>query len=189
MKGSRMPSEWALVSGIPVIPVYLEPNGPVANRMKRLGSQNQLAGQTMFEARRLHGMSESERTRGSGSSLRHASMQRGTGEGAPWIPFGAKATGSVLTADVAGSHLQRGRLGKLSSAALIGCLVFAGIGLVIYVLPVLLYVLAGDGSLRNFGDFANVFTVPAIVSLWLGLACLVFSVVGYFVVLFKKGRC
>lgn len=116
-------------------------------------------------------------------------MPRGTGEGAPWIPFGAKATGSVLTADAAGLHLQRGRLGKLSSAALIGCLVFAGLGLVIYVLPVLLYMLAGDGSLRNFGDFANVFTVPAIVSLWLGLACLVFSVVGYFVVLFKKGRC
>lgn len=134
-------------------------------------------------------MSESERTCGSGSSLSRASKQRGNGVDSPWIPFGANATGSVLTSDVAGSEFPACRLGKLSSAALIGCPVFAGLGLVIYILPVLLFMLAGEVSLRNFGDFANVFTVPAIVSLWLGLACLVFSVVGYFVVLFKKGRC
>lgn len=71
---------------------------------------------------------------------------------------------------------------------LIGCPVFAGLGLVIYGLPVLLFMLSGGGSMSSFGSFANAFSIPAIVSLLLGLVCLFFAAIGYFVVLFKTSR-
>lgn len=93
----------------------------------------------------------------------------------------AKTAARNPSANVSARHLS-----KLSFAALVGCPVFAGVGLVIYVLPVLLFILAGGGNLQTFGNFANAFTVPAVCALVLGFACLLLAAIGYFVVNFRR---
>lgn len=94
-----------------------------------------------------------------------------------------RAGGSNLSGSPA--PVQSDRFKRLSDAALLGFPVFLGVGLVIYVLPVLLVMLAGGGSIRTFGTFANAFTLPAIGSVVLGLSSLTFAAAGYLVALLK----
>lgn len=76
-------------------------------------------------------------------------------------------------------------LGKLSFIALVACPAFIALGLLIYVLPVLLFMFSGGGSMNSFGEMAEGFTAPALISAGIGLGCLALSALGYFAVLFK----
>ncbi|MFJ6417350.1 hypothetical protein [Paeniglutamicibacter sp. NPDC091659] len=99
-----------------------------------------------------------------------------------------RAGSSVLHAPStdAATHVPASHLSKLSFVALVACPVFAVVGLIIYGLPVLLFMVAGSGSLMAFGSCANAFTVPAVCALALGFVCLLFAAVGYFVVFFNR---
>lgn len=115
-----------------------------------------------------------------------ASGPTGLANESTWTPSGSADPDSAAACTIGNGSLSACRLGRVSYAALIGFLVFVGLGLVIYVLPVLLFMLAGGGNMRDFGDFASMFTVPAFVAVLLALASLLFAVTGYFVVLFRK---
>lgn len=80
---------------------------------------------------------------------------------------------------------SRCKLGKLSFALLIACPALVALGLVIYVLPVVLFMFSGGGSMNSFGELAQGFTIPALVALGIGVLCLILAAIGYFVVLFK----
>lgn len=80
---------------------------------------------------------------------------------------------------------SRCKLGKLSFALLIGCPALIALGLVIYVLPVILFMISGGGSMSSFGELAQGFTIPALVAVGGGVLSLILAVIGYFVVLFK----
>ena len=84
-----------------------------------------------------------------------------------------------------GSTESQCKLGKLSFALLIACPALITLGLVIYVLPVVLFVISGGGSMNNFGALAQGFTIPALIAVGSGVLCLILSAIGYFVVLFK----
>lgn len=78
------------------------------------------------------------------------------------------------------------RLSKVSFAALVACPIFALMGLVLYGLPAVLFMVTGGGSMMSFSSCANLFTVPAVGAFALGFLSLVFAAVGYFVVFFNR---
>lgn len=80
---------------------------------------------------------------------------------------------------------SRCKLGTLSFALLIACPALIALGLVIYVLPVVLFMISGGGSMNSFGELAQGFTIPSLVALGSGVVSLVLAAIGYFVVLFK----
>lgn len=129
------------------------------------------------------------RTRGVETGSPHAfstSGPTGSANESTWTPSGSNESDRAGACKTGNGSPSVCRLGRVSYVALVGFLVFVGLGLVIYVLPVLLFMLAGNGNLRDFGDFASGFTVPAFVAVLLALASLLFAVIGYFVVLFRK---
>ncbi|MGL3804622.1 hypothetical protein ACSYDW_00835 [Paeniglutamicibacter sp. R2-26] len=82
--------------------------------------------------------------------------------------------------------VQACRLSKVSFAALVACPIFALLGLVLYGLPAVLFMITGGGSMMSFSSCANLFTVPAACAFALGFLSLLFAAVGYFVVFFNR---
>ncbi|PQZ93631.1 hypothetical protein CQ018_08170 [Arthrobacter sp. MYb227] len=106
---------------------------------------------------------------------------------APGLDIRADATTSCcsLRGLVQDSTESRCKLGKLSFSLLIACPALIALGLVIYVLPVVLFMISGGGSMNSFGELAQGFTIPALVAVGSGVLCLILAAIGYFVVLFK----